>query len=195
MRSEFDCEQAEIDEQWSCVGNKSNSRMPSIILRVPYWVMCLANARMLYSTSWKHCLNPLLLIVITPMIGGAYEGTLKPISMRSASAMPKRLNARIWISELGFKRLTRKAICFSKLETMHDIVIGLLINKVKLAWVFMHNYSFNPLPDSSHQLRQAQFTPSSAFFSVNASQCCSQVYSNELQKSTISQKSSVSLPW
>jgi len=27
------------------------------------------------------------------------------------------------------KRLTRKTICFSKLEKMHGIVIGLLINK------------------------------------------------------------------
>jgi len=38
----------------------------------------------------------------------------------------KNLNLRTWI-----KRLTRKAICFSRSEKMHDIVIGLLINKVE----------------------------------------------------------------
>ena len=38
----------------------------------------------------------------------------------------KNLNLRTWI-----KRLTRKTICFSKLELMHDTVIGLLINKVE----------------------------------------------------------------
>jgi insertion element IS1 protein InsB len=38
----------------------------------------------------------------------------------------KNLNFRTWI-----KRLTRKTICFSKLKKMHDIVIGLLINKVE----------------------------------------------------------------
>ena len=38
----------------------------------------------------------------------------------------KNLNWRIWI-----KRLARKTICFSKLEVMHDTVIGLLINKVE----------------------------------------------------------------
>ncbi len=38
----------------------------------------------------------------------------------------KNLNWRIWI-----KRLARKTICFSKLEMMHDTVIGLLINKVE----------------------------------------------------------------
>ena len=38
----------------------------------------------------------------------------------------KNLNFRTWI-----KRLARRTICFSKLEQMHDIVIGLLINKVE----------------------------------------------------------------
>jgi insertion element IS1 protein InsB len=38
----------------------------------------------------------------------------------------KNLNFRTWI-----KRLVRKTICFSKLELMHDTVIGLLINKVE----------------------------------------------------------------
>jgi len=35
----------------------------------------------------------------------------------------KNLNLRTWI-----KCLTRKTICFSKSEEMHDITIGLLIN-------------------------------------------------------------------
>ena len=38
----------------------------------------------------------------------------------------KNLNFRTWI-----KRLARKTICFFKLEKMHDIVIGLLINKLE----------------------------------------------------------------
>jgi len=38
----------------------------------------------------------------------------------------KNLNLRTWI-----KRLTRKTIFFSKSEEMHDITIGLLINKVE----------------------------------------------------------------
>lgn len=38
----------------------------------------------------------------------------------------KNLNLRT-----GIKRLTRKKICFSKSEKMHDTVIGLLINKVE----------------------------------------------------------------
>ncbi len=38
----------------------------------------------------------------------------------------KNLNFRTWI-----KRLARQTICFSKIEIMHDTVIGLLINKVE----------------------------------------------------------------
>jgi IS1 family transposase len=38
----------------------------------------------------------------------------------------KNLNWRTWI-----KRLMRKTICFSKLESLHDTVIGLLTNKVE----------------------------------------------------------------
>jgi insertion element IS1 protein InsB len=38
----------------------------------------------------------------------------------------KNLNLRTWV-----KRLTRKTICFSKSDLMHDTVIGLLINKVE----------------------------------------------------------------
>jgi IS1 family transposase len=38
----------------------------------------------------------------------------------------KNLNLRTLV-----KRLTRKTICFSKSEVMHDTVIGLLINKVE----------------------------------------------------------------
>ena len=38
----------------------------------------------------------------------------------------KNLNFRTWI-----KRLARKTICFSKSEVIHDIVIGLLINRVE----------------------------------------------------------------
>ena len=37
----------------------------------------------------------------------------------------KNLNFRAWI-----KQLARRTICFSKLNKMHDIVVGLLINKV-----------------------------------------------------------------
>jgi len=62
---------------------------------------------------------------------GAYErhlDTLKhEVGKRNTQKIErKNLNLRTWI-----KRLARKTVCFSKLELMHDTVIGLLINKVE----------------------------------------------------------------
>jgi insertion element IS1 protein InsB len=62
---------------------------------------------------------------------GAYERHLEidkhPVGKRNTQKIErKNLNFRTWI-----KQLTRKTICFSKLETLHDTVIGLLINKVE----------------------------------------------------------------
>ena len=62
---------------------------------------------------------------------GAYERHLPPekheIGKTNTQKIErKNLNFRTWI-----KRLARKTICFSKLEIMHDTVIGLLINRVE----------------------------------------------------------------
>ena len=48
------------------------------------------------------------------------------MNMKLEGQTHKKLNLRTWI-----KRLSRKTICFSKCEKTHDIVIGLLINKVE----------------------------------------------------------------
>ena len=71
------------------------------------------------------------MLATTPMIGGAYQRHLDTdkheIGKRNTQKIErKNLNFRTWI-----KRLTRKTICFSKSELMHDTVIGLLINKVE----------------------------------------------------------------
>jgi len=62
---------------------------------------------------------------------GAYDRYIAPnkheVGNRNTQKIErKNLNLRTWI-----KRLTRKTICFSRSEKMHDIVIGLLINKVE----------------------------------------------------------------
>lgn len=62
---------------------------------------------------------------------GAYErhldAGLHEVGKRNTQKIErKNLNLRTWV-----KRLARKTICFSKDETMHDTVIGLLINKVE----------------------------------------------------------------
>ena len=88
------CEESEVDEQWSFVGNKSNQR----------WL-------------W-HAVDHKTNTVLAYVFGKRKRNTQK--------IERKNLNFRTWI-----KRLTRRTICFSKLDKMHDIVIGLLINKVE----------------------------------------------------------------
>lgn len=93
--------------------------------------MYLVNALMTYLRSLKVCWNPLVSVVTTLTIGGAYTRHLDAdkhqVGKRNIQKIErKNLNFRTWI-----KRLTRKTICFSKLEVMHDTVIGLLINKVE----------------------------------------------------------------
>ncbi|MSP28302.1 MAG: hypothetical protein EXR80_07810 [Methylococcales bacterium] len=93
--------------------------------------MYLVNARMTYSSNLKPCLPPLILPASNTEDWGAYQRHLEAdkheIGKRNTQKIERQnLNFRTWI-----KRLNRKTICFSKLELMHDTVIGLLINKVE----------------------------------------------------------------
>lgn len=128
------CEEAEVDEQWSFVGNKSNQRWlwhavdhktntvlayvfgkrKDIVFKELQALLAPFNISRYYTDDW-----------------GTYERHLDAekheIGKRNTQKIErKNLNFRTWI-----KRLTRRTICFSKLEKMHDIVIGLLINKVE----------------------------------------------------------------
>lgn len=123
-----------MDEQWSFVGNKSDLRWlwhavdhktntvlayvfgkrKDIVFKELNALLAPFNISRYYTDDW-----------------GAYERHLDAeqheIGKRNTQKIErKNLNFRTWI-----KRLTRRTICFSKLEKMHDIVIGLLINKVE----------------------------------------------------------------
>ena len=128
------CEEAELDEQWSFVGNKSNQRW------LWYAVEHKTNTVLAYVfgrrkdevfRKLKDLLEPFGIQKFYTDDWGAYERNLDEnkheVGKRNTQKIErKNLNFRTWI-----KRLARKTICFSKLEKMHDIVIGLLINKVE----------------------------------------------------------------
>ena len=131
---EFVCESAELDEQWSYVGNKSNQRWlwyavdhaTNTILAFVF-----GKRRDIIFKELKALLEPFGIKRYYTDDWGAYERHLAPNHHEVGKANTqkierKNLNLRTWI-----KRLTRKTICFSKLEKMHDTVIGLLINKVE----------------------------------------------------------------
>jgi insertion element IS1 protein InsB len=127
-------DQAEIDEQWSYVGNKSNPRW------LWHAVDHATNTVLAYvfgkrkDEVFKHLkalLEPFGISRYYTDDWGAYERHLESdkheVAKRNTQKIErKNLNFRTWI-----KRLTRKTLCFSKLDILHDTVIGLLINKVE----------------------------------------------------------------
>ena len=130
------CEEAELDEQWSFVGKKSNQRW------IWYAVDHATNRILAYvfgrrkDKAFKKLqvlLEPLNINRFYTDDWGAYKRYIAPekheIGKRNTQKIErKNLNLRTWI-----KRLTRRTICFSKIKKMHDIVIGLLINKVEFS--------------------------------------------------------------
>ena len=123
-----------MTHQWSYVGNKSNQRW------LWYAVDHATNTVLAYVfgkrkdevfAELKALLAPFNISRYYTDDWGAYERQLEAakhtVGKRNTQKIErKNLNLRTWI-----KRLNRKTICFSKLESMHYTVIGLLINKVE----------------------------------------------------------------
>ena len=128
------CDAAELDEQWSFVDKTSNQRW------LWHAVDHSTNTVLAYVfgkrkdevfKKLKALLEPFGIQRFYTDDWGAYERNLDEdkheVGQRNTQKIErKNLNFRTWI-----KRLARKTICFSKLEKRHDIVIGLLINKVE----------------------------------------------------------------
>ena len=60
---------------------------------------------------------------------GAYERCLKIEQHQVGKANTQRIERKHLTLRTRIKRLARKTICFSKSEEMHDVVIGLCIDR------------------------------------------------------------------
>jgi IS1 family transposase/transposase-like protein len=126
--------EAEMDEQWSYVGNKSNQRwlwyaIDHATNKVLAYVF--GKRKDVVFQELKDLLAPFNITRYYTDDLGTYtrhlDENIHEIGKANTQKIErKNLNFRTWI-----KRLARKTICFSKLEKMHDTVIGLLINKVE----------------------------------------------------------------
>ncbi|EIC30459.1 transposase, IS1 family [Methylomicrobium album BG8] len=125
---------AEWDEQWSFVGSKANPRwLWYAVDHATHKVLAYVFGRRTDEVfkELKALLAPLNIARYFTDDWGAYGRHLAPsshdVGKRNTQKIErKNLNFRTWI-----KRLARRTICFSKLELMHDTVIGLLINKLE----------------------------------------------------------------
>jgi len=62
---------------------------------------------------------------------GAYERHLAAQTHEVDKRKTQRIERKHLNLKTRIKRLTRQTICFSKSEEMHDLVIGLFINRYK----------------------------------------------------------------
>ncbi|QTA84444.1 IS1 family transposase [Desulfonema magnum] len=124
-------EEAEADEMWSFVGKKENQR----------WLWHAVDhktGKVLAYTFGTHedkvflelkrLLEPFGIVKFYTDNWGAYERNLNPANHEIGKRNTQKIERKHLTLRTRIKRLARKTICFSKLEKMHDIVIGLFIN-------------------------------------------------------------------
>ena len=122
----------ELDEQWSFVGRKSNQRWLWLAIN-HYTSEILAytfgNRTDTVLRQLKYLLSPFNITKYFTDGLGAYQRLLPQEQHEEGIRNTKKIERKFLTFRTRIKRLARKTICFSKSEWMHDIVIGLFINR------------------------------------------------------------------
>jgi len=125
-------EQSELDEMWSYVGKKSNPRwLWHAIDRQSGKVLAYVFGRRKDEVflQLKKLLEPFRIKQYFTDGSGAYERHLPAERHEEGKRKTQRIEQKHLRLRTRIKRLARKTICFSKTQEMHDIVIGLFINR------------------------------------------------------------------
>ena len=125
-------EEAEVDEMWSYVGKKKEPRWLWHALdhrngKVLAYVF--GRRKDLVFLQLKALLAPFGITRYYTDYWGAYERNLPPAVHSPGKRNTQQIERKHLTLRTRLKRLVRKTICFSKSITMHDIVIGLFINR------------------------------------------------------------------
>jgi len=133
----YEVEEAEMDEMWSFVGSKKQQRWlwhaidhatGSILAYVlaPHKDQALVKlVNLLKPFGIKRCFTD---------AWGAYERILDPDTHLIGKQNTQKIERKHLTLRTRIKRLARKTICFSKSIVMHDIVIGLFINRYEFCF-------------------------------------------------------------
>lgn len=130
--TEAGIEESELDEMWSYVGKKTNPRwLWHAIDRRTGQVLAYVFGRRKDKVflQLKQLLEPFGIKRYCTDGWGAYERHLPVESHEIGKRKTQRIEQKHLRLRTRIKRLVRKTICFSKTEEMHDIVIGLFINR------------------------------------------------------------------
>lgn len=132
------CEEAELDEMWSFVGKKSQQRWLWHAIdhhsgQVLAYVFGTRQDKVFLEL--QALLEPFGIQHVYSDDWGAYERHIKDQVHHIGKRNTQKIERKHLTLRTRIKRLTRKTICFSKVEKMHDIVIGLFINRYEFGRV------------------------------------------------------------
>ena len=122
----------ELDEQWSFVGNKSNQRW--LWLAINHYtseILAYTIGSRTYTAlnQLKHLLSSFNITKYFTDGLGAYQRLLPHEQHEEGKRNTQKIERKFLTFRTRIKRITRKTICFSKSQWMHDIFIGLFINR------------------------------------------------------------------
>lgn len=123
-----------MDEMWSYVQSKQQQRWLWLAIdhatrKVLAYV--LASHEDQAFLELKALLEPFGIMQFYTDGWGAYERHLEPALHTVGKRNTQRIERKHLTLRTRIKRLARKTICFSKSVLMHDVVIGLLINRLE----------------------------------------------------------------
>lgn len=125
-------EAAEVDEMWSYVGSKANPRwLWHAIDHYSGKVLAYVFGRRKDAVflELKGLLEPFGIQRFYTDDWGAYERHLAPEQHVVGKRHTQRIERKHLTLRTRIKRLARQTICFSKSTQLHDIVIGLFVNR------------------------------------------------------------------
>jgi len=125
-------DEAEVDEMWSFVGKKKEPRwlwhaIDHCTGRVLAYVFGRRTDEVFLQL--KALLEPFGITRYYTDSWGAYERNLTPTVHSPGKRNTQQIERKHLTLRTRIKRLVRKPICFSKSIALHDIVIGLFINR------------------------------------------------------------------
>ena len=123
---------SELDERWSYVRSKANPRWLWHAIdhhtgQVLAYV--LGRRKDTVFLELKALLEPFGIRRFYTDGWGAYERHIDPEQHEVGKANTQKIESKHVNLRTRIKRLVRRTICFSKTTTMHDLVIGLFINR------------------------------------------------------------------
>ena len=128
---------AELDEMWSYVQRKENQRwlwhaIDHVSGKILAYVF--GDRKDVVFCKLKTLLEPFGIRRFYTDDWGAYERHLPQEQQIVGKRNTQKIERKHLTLRTRIKRLARKTICFSKIEKMHDIVIGIFINRYEFGF-------------------------------------------------------------